>query len=69
MKEHISITIDEKLVHGLRRYAKRERRSVSQVTETALQEFLAVRQPDQERIPTTSSAFAGSFSREDTYGR
>jgi predicted transcriptional regulator len=69
MKEHISITIDEKLVHLLRRYAKRERRSVSQVTETALREFLAVRLPDQDRIPTTSSAFAGNFSREDTYGR
>jgi predicted transcriptional regulator len=69
MKEHLSITVDEKLAQGLRRYAKRERRSVSQVTEIALQEYLAVRQPELEGIPMTPAAFAGSFSREDTYAR
>ena len=68
MKAHISITIEEKLAHGLRRYAKQERRSISQVTEIALQEFLADRQPTHDQVPATPSAFNGSFSREETYG-
>jgi len=68
MKEHISITIQKDMVERLRRYARRERRSVSQVVEIAIENLLERRAPVSEAIVTTQGRFNGKFSREETYG-
>ena len=68
MREHISITIEQDTVRRLKRYARRERRSVSQVVEIAIERLLEQRAPASESIVTSHGSFEGRFSREDTYG-
>ncbi len=51
----------------LRRYARRERRPVSQVVEIAVERLLEQQVPAAEKIVTTRGRFKGSFSREETY--
>jgi len=68
MKEHISITIKRDTAQRLRRYARRERRPVSQVVEMAIENLLEQRVPVTEAILTTKGSFKGRFSREETYG-
>ncbi len=68
MQEHISITIRKETVQRLRRYARRERRPVSQVVEMAVEKLLDQYLPAGEAIVTSSSSFEGNFSREETYG-
>jgi predicted transcriptional regulator len=68
MREHISITIETETAQRLRRYARRERRPVSQVVEMAIEELLEQRTPATETIVTTKGSFKGRFSREETYG-
>jgi len=67
MKEHMSITIPEQTAQRLRRYARRERRPVSQVVELAIEKLLQVQMPESDKIVTTQGSFRGSFSREETY--
>lgn len=67
MKEHISITIDEKTIRRLRRYAAQERRAVSSVIELAVESYLGERVSEGGGIVTTPGRFQGTFSREDTY--
>lgn len=67
MKEHISITIDRDLVKLLKKTAIQERRSVSQLVEIAIDQFLEHNHAT-EGLETTSGSFNGTFSREDTYG-
>ena len=68
MREHISVTIEQSTVQRLRRYARRERRPVSQVVEMAIENLLDEHLPEAEAIVTTEGRFEGSFSREETYG-
>ena len=68
MREHISITIERDTAERLRRYARRERRPVSQVVEMAIEGLLQQRVPPSETIVTTRGSYRGRFSREETYG-
>jgi predicted transcriptional regulator len=68
MREHISITIERDIAQRLRRYARRERRPVSQVVEIAIERLLEQHLPATEAIVTTKASFEGRFSREETYG-
>ena len=68
MKSHISATIDRDLVTALQEIRKRERRSLSNVLEAAVAEYLDKRQAT-DRIVTSAGSFAGSFSRRDTYAK
>ena len=68
MREHISVTIERHTAERLRRYARRERRPVSQVVEIAIERLLEQRVPASEAIVTTRGSFEGRFSREETYG-
>ncbi len=67
MRKRISITIHGDTVERLRRYARRERRPVSQVVEIAVERLLEQQVPAAEKIVTTRGRFKGSFSREETY--
>ncbi len=67
MKEHMSITIPEQTAQRLKRYARRERRPVSQVVELAIENLLQVQMPESDRIVTTKGSFRGNFSREESY--
>lgn len=68
MREHISITIEGSIAQRLRRYARRERRPVSQVVQMAIEKLLEQHLPAAEAIVTTRASFEGKFSREQTYG-
>lgn len=67
MKEHISITIEKRIVDLLKKYAKAERRSVSQVSEIAIETYLDKFNSGNQQIVTSDAAFNGQFSRADTY--
>ena len=67
MREHMSITVQKETAQRLRRYARRERRPVSQVVEIAIERLLQQHMPDANRIVTTRGSFNGTFSREETY--
>lgn len=67
MREHMSITVPQDTALRLRRYARRERRPVSQVVEMAIERLLEQKVPETERIVTTPGRFAGKFSREEAY--
>lgn len=69
MKEHISITIEHPIIKSLKSYAMQEKRSVSQVAEMAIEEFLYNHSSNFNMIYTTSGSFKGKFSRIDTYER
>lgn len=69
MKSHISATIDVQILEDLNRFGREERRSRSQVIEMALEEFLQKRSRGDDEIVTSGGAFAGQFSREETYAR
>ena len=69
MKEHISMTIDKKIIDLLKKYARGERRSVSQVAELALEKYLKQFYQEDQSIVTSEASFNGSFSREETYDR
>ena len=63
----MSITVDRTTAERLRRYARRERRPVSQVVEIAIEALLEQRAPVVRAIVTSKGRFEGRFSREDTY--
>ena len=63
----MSITVQKETAQRLRRYARRERRPVSQVVEIAIERLLQQHMPDANRIVTTRGSFNGTFSREETY--
>ena len=63
----MSITVQKETAQRLRRYARRERRPVSQVVEIAIERLLQQHMPDTDRIVTTRGIFNGAFSREETY--
>ncbi len=68
MKSHISATIDHELVAALQSLRKRERRSLSNLIETALAEYLEKRQTS-DAIVSSPGKFDGRFSRRETYAR
>lgn len=68
MKSHISATIDKDLVDALHKIRKRERRSLSNVLETAVAEYLEKRGGGEDII-SSPGTFAGVFSRRETYGK
>jgi len=63
----MSITVQKEIAQRLRRYARRERRPVSQVVEIAIERLLQQHMPDTDSIVTTRGSFNGAFSREETY--
>ena len=67
MREHMSITVEHDTAQRLRRYARRERRPVSQVVEIAIEKLLEQQVPAADRIVTTRGCFRGAFSREESY--
>lgn len=67
MREHMSITVEQDTARRLRRYARRERRPVSQVVEIAIEKLLKEHVPAADGIMTTRGRFQGTFSREETY--
>ncbi len=67
MKEHISITIDKRKVQSIKKYSQMEKRSVSQVVELAVDEYLDHHMPATANILTSRGSFKGGFSREETY--
>lgn len=69
MKSHISATIDRDILARVDRYRQSVRRSRSQVIELAVERFLSEEQPESSGIVSSSGAFAGEFSRADTYER
>lgn len=68
MRETISFTVDRTTARRLKTYAQRERRSVSQVVEFAIERLLEDRLPAGESIVTTRGRFNETLSREETYG-
>jgi len=68
MKSHISATIEKKLLEELREVGRKERRSLSNVLEAAVAEFVEKRQASDELI-TSPGRFVGRFSRKRTYAR
>ena len=68
MKSHISATIEKELVDALHDIRKRERRSLSNVLEAAVAEYLENKQTTQE-IVKSPGVFEGRFARKETYGR
>jgi predicted transcriptional regulator len=68
MKSHISATIDSKLVEALQHIGKRERRSLSNVLESAVSAFVEGKLPRDE-IVTSEASFKGRFSRRETHAR
>jgi hypothetical protein len=64
----MSITIERATAQRLRRYARRERRPVSQVVEMAIERLLEQHLPATDSILVTMGHFEGRFSREETYG-
>ena len=67
MKEHISITIKKSLVGLLKKHARQEKRSVSQLVELALEKYLNQHDAIKGSILTSKSSFKGSFTREEPY--
>jgi hypothetical protein len=67
MREHMSITVQKETALRLRRYARRERRPVSQVVEIAIERLLQQQMPAADGILTTKGSFQGTFSREEAY--
>lgn len=65
----MSTTLSEATAQRLRRYARRERRPVSQVVDIAVQRLLEQHLPLTESIVTSEARFEGRFSREETYAR
>ncbi len=68
MKSHISATIEEELVQALHRIRRRDRRSLSNVLEAAVAEYVEKRSGG-EQIVTSPGTFAGSFSRRETHAK
>lgn len=68
MKSHISATIDAGLIEALHEIRKRERRSLSNILETAVVEFIQKKQATNQ-IVSSPGVFAGRFSRKETYAR
>jgi metal-responsive CopG/Arc/MetJ family transcriptional regulator len=68
MKSHVSITIEEELIQALHRLRKRERRSLSNVLEAAVAEYVEKRSGGDEII-ASAGKFAGRFSRRETYAK
>jgi hypothetical protein len=66
MKSHISATIDSQLLDALHLLRKRERRSLSNVLEAAVSQYLE-KHAGGEEIIVSPGAFAGKFSRRETY--
>lgn len=64
----MSITIDTVTAERLRRYARRERRPVSQVVEMSIEKLIEERAPEVSGVVTTRGSFKGKISREDSYG-
>lgn len=67
MREHMSITVQRGTAERLRRYARRERRPISQVVELAIEKLLEMSAPETDHIVTSPSRFIGKFSREEVY--
>lgn len=68
MRSHISATIDETVLEQAKSYSLAENRTLSNVIEQALKQFLSGEKRSQQVI-TSKSSFKGSFSREDSYDR
>lgn len=68
MKSHINATIDEQLIQALHKLRKRERRSLSNVLEAAVAEYVD-KHAGGDQIVTSEGIFAGTFSRRDTYAK
>ncbi len=69
MKSHISATIGRHRLEELNRFGQEERRSRSQISEMALEEFLQKRGGPGDEIVTSAGRFEGKFSREETNAR
>lgn len=69
MKSHISATIDRELVQTLHRLRKKERRSLSNILEAAVAEYVDRRSGSDAEIVTSPGTFAGRFSRRETYAK
>ena len=68
MKKHISATIDEQLLKRAKICSIAENRTLSNVIELALSQFLLSDSVDAGLVSTEGS-FQGQFTREDTYDR
>ena len=69
MKSHISATIDREVLSRVDQYRRGVKRSRSQVIEMAIERLLRDEMPQSDEIVTSSGAFEGAFSREETYER
>jgi metal-responsive CopG/Arc/MetJ family transcriptional regulator len=68
MKSHISATIEQELVEALQEIRRHERRSMSNIIEAAVAEYVEKHQ-GTDQIVTSPGRFAGKFSRRETYAR
>jgi len=68
MKSHISATIDQELLEALHKIRKRERRTLSNVLEAAVAQYLE-KHAGGDEIVVSPGAFAGAFSRRETYAK
>jgi metal-responsive CopG/Arc/MetJ family transcriptional regulator len=68
MKSHVSATIDAELVEALHKFRKRERRSLSNVLEAAVSQYLK-KHAGGDKIIVSPGVFTGTFSRRDTYAK
>lgn len=66
MKAHISATIDKVVVAELKRVSRQERRSVSNLIEVALIDYLK-RSTALDSIPTSEGVYQGAFNRAEIY--
>jgi len=55
LKEHLSITIEKKIVEVLKKYAVQEKRSLSQVVELAIESFFDRSRAPKEGIITSEN--------------
>lgn len=67
MKKHISNTLEKSLTDLLKKLAPKERPSVSQIVEGAVEAYLREKGIANGTVISTKSSFLGSFSREETY--
>jgi hypothetical protein len=67
MKSNINATIDPELIDAIEDIRRRERRTLNNVVETALTEYIHRQKGDG--IVTSCARFSGKFSRGETYAR
>lgn len=69
MKKHISLTLEKEILETAKKKAAQQNRGLSNLIETILRRHFQAEQENFKGFLITKGRIAGSFRREDTYGR